>query len=265
MSELAPETEHLPRLGESQFSPAQGGLIRHACLRLLALQKVWHPSAGRLLAGSAFLAPVNHAQHLGSTWRHYEEITMPDGLVVLGDAICSLNPTYGQGMTAAVIEATQLGQLLTERAAAAGFTQHVAAVAAAAPASAVSADRSPVGSGLGQESPSSSQDRIRSSSTTRVSSMASSISGSSSTVWLAGLNQQLQQAVLPDIKGAWDMAVRSDLRFPGATTNEAFKQSRVERLAMTYVASLFKLASVDQEVRVRLWQVGSKRYIQPPA
>ena len=95
--------------------------------------------------------------------------------------------------------------------------------------------------------------------------MASSISGSSSTVWLAGLNQQLQQAVLPDIKGAWDMAVRSDLRFPGATTNEAFKQSRVERLAMTYVASLFKLASVDQEVRVRLWQVGSKRYIQPPA
>ena len=39
----------------------------------------------------------------------------PEGFVVLGDAICSFNPVYGQGMTVAVMEAIELDRGLRER------------------------------------------------------------------------------------------------------------------------------------------------------
>lgn len=48
-----------------------------------------------------------------SRWRRWDRLTArPQGLVVIGDAVCSFNPIYGQGMSSAAHQALRLRELL---------------------------------------------------------------------------------------------------------------------------------------------------------
>jgi 2-polyprenyl-6-methoxyphenol hydroxylase-like FAD-dependent oxidoreductase len=56
---------------------------------------------------------VVHHRVPSNRWRRYDKMRRtPDGLLVMGDAVCSFNPIYGQGMTVAAIEATVLSECL---------------------------------------------------------------------------------------------------------------------------------------------------------
>jgi 2-polyprenyl-6-methoxyphenol hydroxylase-like FAD-dependent oxidoreductase len=59
------------------------------------------------------LAGVSVHHYPSNRWRHYDRMhRLPAGFVVTGDAMCSFNPIYGQGMTIAAIEALILRDCL---------------------------------------------------------------------------------------------------------------------------------------------------------
>ena len=113
MEEIEDRTWHLTLIGRfGDYPPSdEDGFFAFA-------KSLHTPRLYELIKDAERVAKITHYRFPRSVLRHYERLTdFPEGFLVLGDAISSFNPMYGQGMSSAALQVKELQNLLTERAA----------------------------------------------------------------------------------------------------------------------------------------------------
>lgn len=100
------------------------------------------PDIADALRGCPTVERIAGFRFPASVWRRYDRMRLlPANLVVLGDAVCSFNPIYGQGLTVAALEALALRRHLRQgRVRSRALASDVAKVAAGAWKMSASAD-----------------------------------------------------------------------------------------------------------------------------
>ncbi|GAA2111785.1 FAD-dependent oxidoreductase [Actinomadura alba] len=79
------------------------------------------------------LTPIVGFRHTANRRRHYDRLpAWPDGFVVMGDALCTFDPIYGQGMSVAALQAVALDGWLRGHADTRRFQRTAARVASGA-------------------------------------------------------------------------------------------------------------------------------------
>lgn len=82
-------------------------------------QSLSHPSVYEAIKNAQPISPIYGYRRTENRLRHYERLShFPDNFVVVGDAVCTFNPVYGQGMTVASLGALVLDQCFQQ------YTQH---------------------------------------------------------------------------------------------------------------------------------------------
>ena len=85
--------------------------------------------ACRIIESAGQLSPIVHHRFVSSVQRHYERLhALPEGFLAVGDALCTFNPIYAQGMSAAARQAAILREILSEQAERSAGTRGIAVV-----------------------------------------------------------------------------------------------------------------------------------------
>jgi 2-polyprenyl-6-methoxyphenol hydroxylase-like FAD-dependent oxidoreductase len=85
-----------------------------------------HPALYHASKDAEPISPLHTYQRTENRLRHFEQLKRwPDNFIMLGDAACAFNPTYGQGMSVAALEALTLDKWLRASRTTLAFQQQV--------------------------------------------------------------------------------------------------------------------------------------------